>query len=57
MRHYHQYSYEREMRAVWQLLRTFLEKTFRGEIPELPNPKYEVYDIDPEDTPALPEAA
>jgi hypothetical protein len=57
MRHYHQYRYEREMRAAWQELGTFLEKTCRGEIPQLPNPEYEAYDLGPEDAPALPEAA
>ena len=48
MRHFHQYCYEREMRAAWQKLAEFLQQTCRDEIPELPNP---------EDVPVLPEAA
>ncbi|WP_185219068.1 tyrosine-type recombinase/integrase [Paraburkholderia dinghuensis] len=58
MRHYHQYSYQREMRAAWQKLGAFLEKTCRGEIPQLPNPDYDAYDIDADDDMrALSEAA
>jgi hypothetical protein len=57
MRHYHQYRYEREMRAAWQELGAFREKTCMGEIPQLPNPGYEAYDLGPEEAPALPEAA
>lgn len=57
MRHYYQYRYEREIRNAWQQLGTFLEKTCRGQMPELPNPTYETYDLGPEDAPALPEPA
>jgi hypothetical protein len=45
------------MRAAWQKLGEFLQQTCRGKIPRLPNPEYDVYNLDPEDAPALPEAA
>ena len=35
----------------------FLVQTCRGEIPGLPNPEYEAYDLGREDAPAPPEAA
>jgi integrase len=54
MRHYHQYRYEREMRAAWQELGAFLEKTCRGEIPQLPNPDYDAYDLGPRTRPRCP---
>jgi hypothetical protein len=37
------------MRAAWQELGTFLEKTCRGETWRLPNPDYDANDLGPED--------
>jgi hypothetical protein len=46
------------MSDAWQQLRMFLEKTCRGEIPQLPNPDYDAYDLgSDDDVRALPETA
>ncbi|AFT87811.1 site-specific integrase [Paraburkholderia phenoliruptrix] len=57
MRHYHQYRYEREMRAVWQELGRSLRRPAGARYSNCRMPGYNAYDLGSEDAPAQPEAA